>query len=64
MTSQEKAVIAVAIIAALYFTITDAHTMGLGTCPRVEPLKDFDMDKVRYNKCLTNQKWKIETILW
>lgn len=25
-----------------------AHTMGLGTCPKVEPLKDFNMDKVRF----------------
>ena len=24
-----------------------SHTMGLGGCPRVSPIKDFDMDRVR-----------------
>jgi hypothetical protein len=47
MTYKEKPVIAVAIVAILYLARVDAHTMGLGSCPRIEPLKDFDMEKVR-----------------
>jgi len=24
-----------------------SHTMGLGSCPKVDPIKEFNMDKVR-----------------
>jgi len=33
------------VMVSTLFVSSDAHTMGLGSCPRVEPLKDFNMDK-------------------
>jgi len=35
----------VTIILSGLLALGNGHTMGLGSCPRVEPLKDFDMDK-------------------
>jgi len=29
----------------LHIAPSSSHTMGLGSCPRVSPIKDFDMDK-------------------
>jgi len=42
---QEKLLVIAVAFVALYMTETNAHTMGLGSCPRVEPLKDFNMEK-------------------
>lgn len=41
-----REVLVVTFLVSTLFAFSDAHTMGLGSCPRVEPLKDFNMDKV------------------
>ncbi|OXA45521.1 apolipoprotein D [Folsomia candida] len=40
-----REVLVVTFLVSTLFAFSDAHTMGLGSCPRVEPLKDFNMDK-------------------
>jgi len=45
MGGQKTFVVAIVILASVCWDVATAHTMGLGSCPKVEPLKDFNMEK-------------------
>lgn len=47
MAGHKNLVAAIVILACVGWDMVTAHTMGLGSCPKVEPLKDFNMEKVR-----------------
>jgi len=51
MEALKSVSISLGVVFALCISMrsVSGHTMGLGSCPKVEPLKDFDMQKVSDN---------------
>lgn len=38
----------VALVLVAWFASVHCHTYYLGSCPRVEPMNDFDIEKVNF----------------
>lgn len=46
MMGKEGILLIVGALGLIYVSPISGHTMGLGGCPKVDPVKDFDMSKV------------------
>jgi len=46
MNQMERLVALVALFLVTLLQPGLTHTMGMGSCPKVDPVKDFSMDKV------------------
>lgn len=57
LQNKEKMAGKISIVAALMVCIAGvvhSHTYYLGSCPRVEPVNDFDMSKVKLEDIFNN----------
>ncbi|CAG7786991.1 unnamed protein product [Allacma fusca] len=45
VTMLHQLILSIAAVSLLLFTTGQCHTMGLGGCPRVSPIKGFDMER-------------------